>query len=349
MKKLYLTIFCIGLFWSCQVEEDTQVINSSNGLDAESALTGLLKRSTQNPTTLDNFIDGSSKIKVEFPANLIINNDVNFSLESSEDYFSLIQILESTPAKDTIAFNYPVTVSKIDYTEVTVNSDAELEEVLSDTDESSEINCLDLNYPLGVRFFDASNSFIDTQAISSEAQFFNFLNMVNRNSLFYELEFPVILTLDNEFETIVNSNAVLTSLFEELAESCFDPLLYDNTGSDTNPTDLEMFVMFISDGNFVVNEFIDEGEVIDQYANSNFNFSIGEGFEGSIFDNQEFVGDWSASFDDGVIVFELNFNTSFYGELDEDWDVVSYDETNLNLIDISSDGDSSSLVLSKMN
>ncbi len=349
MKKIYFILLCFGLCLACQVEEDNQIINNPDSLNADSPLTGLLKRTTQNPTALDNFIDGSSKIKVEFPANLIINEEVNFSLTSFEDYFSLIQVLENTPIKDTIAFSYPITVSGIDYSETILNSDNDLAEVLAESQESSEVNCIDLSFPVFIRFFDATNSFLDTQVFSNEAQFFNFLNAESNEDLFYDIQFPINATLNNEFETSINSIEDLNTIFQELDNSCFEPLLYENVASGTNPTDLEMFTMFISDGTFQVSELIDEGEQIADYDDLFFNFSLGDAFNGNIIVQQEIVGDWNAFLDDGVIVFELNFDDSFYGELDDDWDVVNYNETSLNLIDISSDGESSSLVFSKIN
>jgi len=80
-----------------------------------------------------------------------------------------------------------------------------------------------------------------------------------------------------------------------------------------------------------------------------FSFEPDDDFDGDILVEGDVVGTWSAYLDDDVIVFEMDFENSFYGELDEDWNVVSYDETNLNLVDISSDGDSSTLVFTKLN
>jgi len=343
----------VCLFWACQTEEDTQIINNANALNRDSPLTSNLKRVTQNPTTFDDFIDGSSKIHLELPALISINNDINFSLNTANDYSTLIETLEETPNQDSIDFIFPITVSTIDYAVETVSSNTELDQLLQSVTSSTEVNCIDLEYPLNIQFFDASNSFVDSQTINNDAQFFNFLVEVESNNLFFELQFPVTVSVDaganQQFQTTVNSNSELNAIYSDLPESCFDPLLYDNEPSDSNPTSLEELVQFITNGNFEVSELIDEGEVDNTYEGLVFSFEPDDDFDGDILVEGDVVGTWSAYLDDDVIVFEMDFENSFYGELDEDWNVVSYDETNLNLVDISSDGDSSTLVFTKLN
>lgn len=353
MKKIYLIILCLSMFLACQVEEDLEIINNSTALNGDSQLTDNLRRLTQNPTAFDNFIDGSSKIRVEFPAQLTINNEINFSLNSTEDYSSLIEILENTPARDMIALNFPFNVSTIDYRVETLNSSEELDQLLETAQESSEVNCVELSYPIDVQFFNASSTFVDTRIFVNEPQFFNFLDEVKSNNLFYQLDYPVGIFVDagpdQQFETFVNSNDELTSIYQDLFESCFEPLLYNNNPSNNNPTNLEQFVQFITNGTFIISELIDEGEQDNTYNNLQFNFSLVGNFEGAIIVDQGTIGDWSAYIDDGVIIFDLSFEESFYDELEEDWDVLNYDETDLVLQDISSDGDTSSLTFSKVN
>lgn len=344
---------CIIFFSACQVEENTEIINNDNGLNSNSALTQNLIRLTQNPTAFDDFIDGSSKIRVEFPAQITINSDINFNLNSEEDYADLINILENTIVQDDIVFNYPITVSSIDYSAETLNNASEFGQLLQSLSESSEVNCLDLDYPISIRFFDNSNSFVDTQTIGNAAQLFNFLVEVDNNNLFYELVFPIGVNVDagsnQQFQATVNSNEELISIYNQLPNSCFEPLLYENTPSDNNPTDLEMFIEFITDGQFEVSELIDEGEPEDDYDGLVFSFMAEGESNGNIEVDQENVGEWSIFLDDGVIVFELDFDDPFYDELDEDWDVVNFDENEIELIDVNSDGDTSTLVLSKLN
>jgi hypothetical protein len=196
------------------------------------------------------------------------------------------------------------------------------------------------------------DSSIGNVTIFNKAQFFNFLADLETNAQFYEIDYPVSAfteTADGIFETIISSNEEFDAVFSQLAQNCFEPLLYDNAPSGTNPTNLEGFVEFVTSNFFIVSELIDEGEPDNTFVDLVFNFTQGDEFNGNIEVNQDIIGDWTAFLDDGVIVFDLSFDDSFYNELDEDWDVVSFNETDLQLIDVSSDGDTSTLILSVVN
>lgn len=352
MRKIYTLIF-FSLLLGCQTEEDTQIINSVDGLNRESILTGNIKRLTQNPTTLDNFIDGSSKIKVEFPAELIINEEINFTLQSFESYFSLIEILEDTPQIDSIELVYPVVVSKIDYSQHVLNSANELAQLLENSEASSEVECLEFVFPLSVKFFDASNTFINTITLSNKAQFFNFLEEVDENNLFYEIIYPIDIDVEiasSQPVTIsLNSNQELNDIYSDLSADCFEPLLYENNPSEAIPYNLNNFIAVISQNQFQVSQFIDEGEQDNSFSDFIFSFTNEDIESGSILVDNDTVGTWSAFLDDEIIVFDLSFNNSDFDDLEEDWDVLNFNENTINLIDESSDGDNSSLILNVIN
>lgn len=342
--KIYFLFLSLLLLISCQSEEDTQIVNDDNGLGASSALTSNLKRLTQNPTAFDNFIDNSSKIKVDFPFSVTVNNNFNIDLESNEDYQNLIGILESTVIQDTIALNFPLSVSTVNYSTQTFSSQPALTEFLQNLPASDEVNCVELSYPISLLFFDSSNTFIDSQTLFNRAQLFNFLNDLNQNGFFYQIDYPLEVVIEGNAE-IINSNAEFNTAFNSLSSSCFEPLLYENEASETNPINLEDFIGFISDGDFIVTLLSDEdGENNTEFEGIVFNFNSNN----LITVEQETVGEWSAFVEDETIIFDLDFDDSFYGELDDDWQVLSFDEETLTLIDISTDGDSTDLVFSKL-
>jgi hypothetical protein len=352
MKKLYLIILCFSLVCACQLEEDTIIIDQNVQLEASSPLTSSIKRATQDSTAFDNFIDGTSKIRVNFPFQVTVNQNTTLTLDNEVRYSNLIQVLEATPQQDNIQLNFPVNVSTIDYRNQTLDSAEELALFLENIPESSEVNCVELVFPIDLRFFNPLDSSIGNVTIFNRAQFFNFLSDLDNNTQFYEIDYPVSAlteTTDGTFEISINSNEDFNAVFSQLEQNCFDPLLYDNSPSGTNPTNLEAFVEFITNNFFIISELIDEGEPDDSYADLTFIFIQGDGFSGNIEIEQEIIGEWNAFLDDGVIVFELNFEDSFYGELDDDWDVVSFNASELQLIDVSSDGDTSTLVFSVVN
>ena len=336
MKKLYYLLSCILILSACQSEEDIEVINNNNGLSANSALTINLKRLTQNPTAFDNFIDNSSKIKVDFPFTVTVNSTDNVSLNADADYQNLIAILEATPEQDVIDLNFPLTVSQVNYINRTINSQVELNDFLTSLPASDEVNCIVFSYPISIQFFDASNSFIDTQNVNNRAQLFNFLNDLAQNNFFYQIEYPIEANVEGT-SILINSNTEFNTTFNILSQACFEPLLFENIadgGGGEEPIDLEAFINFVTDGDFQVTLLTDDGENVTEFEGIIFNFNP----DSNIIADGEQVGEWVALIENNAITFELDFDDSDFGDLDEDWEVVSFEGNTLTLSHESSDG-----------
>ncbi|RRO15948.1 hypothetical protein [Flavobacteriaceae bacterium 14752] len=355
MMKNYLLFFFLLMLIACQSEEDTQIVNNNNGLSANSALTNNLKRLTQNPTAFDNFIDNSSKIRVDFPFEVTVNTTTNVSLQNTADYQNLINVLEATPIEDEIELNFPASVSTVNYNSQTINSESELSQFLQNLNASEEVNCVELVYPISLQFFDLSNTFIDTQTINNRAQLFNFLEDLSQNGFFYQFEYPIEADIEGTTQ-FINSNAEFNITFNGLSSSCFEPLLFNNVADDDpgdgDPDDLNTFIDFITSGDFIVSSLLNDGITNTSFDGDVFRFnldntiSVDDGGSG-IFQQ---VGQWTATVDDGdgVIEFDLVFDNPDFDDLDEDWDVVSFNTLTLALINNSSDGETNELVLVKL-
>jgi len=355
MTKKYFLLLSFILLFACQSEEDTQIINNENGLSGNSALTNNLKRLTQNPTAFDNFIDNSSKIKVDFPFEVTVNSTTNVNLQNTSDYQNLIDVLEATAIEDDIALSFPLTVSTINYTAQTINSEAELTQFLQNLNASDEVNCVELVFPISLQFFDLSNTFIDTQTINNRAQLFNFLEDLSQNGFFYQLDYPVEADVEGATQ-FINSNAEFNITFNGLSSSCFEPLLFNNIADDDpgggDPVNLNAFIDFVTEGDFIVSGLTSDGQEIFDFSEYVFRFEENNNIIADDDDvDQVFdvIGQWTATIEEDVIIFDLDFDDSDFGEMDDDWEVVSFDNgVTLSLIDTSSDGDTDELLLNKL-
>jgi hypothetical protein len=338
---------------ACQNEDNTEIVNNENGLSVNSALTNNLKRLTQNPTAFDNFIDNSSKIRVDFPFEVTVNSTTNVSMNNTADYQNLIDVLEATSIEDDIVLNFPATVSTVNYNSQTINSQSELSQFLQSLNASEEVNCVELVFPISLQFFDLSNTFIDTQTINNRAQLFNFLKDLSQNGFFYQFEYPIEADIEGTTQ-FINSNAEFNITFNGLSSSCFEPLLFNNVADDDpgngNPQDLDAFTDFITSGDFIVSSLLDDGVTNTSFDGDVFRFNL----DNTIFVENDGsgtfqqVGQWTATIDEGVIKFDLVFDNSDFDELDEGWDVVSFDTLTLALINVESDGETDQLVLVKL-
>lgn len=353
--KNYLLFFFLLMLVACQSEEDTEIVNNENGLSANSALTSNLKRLTQNPTAFDNFIDNSSKIRVNFPFEVTVNSTTNINLDNTADYQNLIDALEATAFEDDITLNFPLTVSTISYRAQTINSETQLNQLLQNLSGSDEVNCVEIVFPISLQFFDLSNTFIDTQTINNRAQLFNFLDDLSQNGFFYQLEYPIEVNIEGNMQ-IINSNTEFNITFNGLSSSCFEPLLFNNIADDDpgggNPVNLNAFINFVTDGDFIVSGLTSDGEEIFDFTDYVFRFEENNSIivdDDDVDQNFDVVGQWTASVEDDVIIFDLDFDDSDFGEMDDDWEVVSFDNgVTLSLIDTSSDGDTDELLMNKL-
>ncbi|MEO0046727.1 MAG: hypothetical protein RL705_1918, partial [Bacteroidota bacterium] len=60
-------------FVSCQKEEETVIQDNTESFVVDEPIAGLLSRTSQNPTSIDNVLDNSSCFSVQLPVTVLIN------------------------------------------------------------------------------------------------------------------------------------------------------------------------------------------------------------------------------------------------------------------------------------
>ena len=354
MRNFYLLILLALLTLACQKEEDIEQIEDVNTMTKNTIFTSLISGISKNPTAFDDFIDQNPDTRVEFPFSVTLNNTNTINLNDEGDYQTLIQELENTDIQDEIQIDFPATVSLPDYQSLTVNDATELQNIDWNGFNTSEINCLSINYPIEIISYNNLNIEQEDFEIDSDIELFNFLNNMPNDEFFYQLEYPVTVIVNNN-EVDIEDATELENIITDLPQSCFEPLLYDNQpsqGGGGDNDDIEAFTNFITEGTFVVSFLTSDGEEVFEFEDSFFQFDE----NGNILaddedaDNDfEIVGQWSVTIEDAQIVFELDFDDSFFGEMDDDWQVIDFSNgVTLSLIDESTDGDDDELVLDKL-
>ena len=331
MRKFYFLLTLILLVSSCQLTDDDVVVDDSFTLDGTSSLTESIKNLTQNSTTFDNFIDGTSKVRIELPYDITVNDSIDFALNDVSDYQNLIEVLEATPIQDEIDLVFPVNVSGIDHNMVNIASKTDLDLLLEELPESTAVNCLNLAYPIKVQFFNSISSQISDQDIFNDAQLFNFLDNLISEGIFYQFEYPIVATTGEDTETVINSNDEFSALYSNLPNFCLNTVIYDNVESSFNPEDVEIFTNFITTGDFTIDDFLIDDEEIFQFDNAQLSFE--QDFR--IFNNETQVGDWQIHIANNAIVFELMFDDIYYEKLEKFWYVMTLNENTSQLSDVS--------------
>ena len=323
--NLVLVLF-LGLFlFSCQKEEEEHIDETPDEtITANSPLTGLLLRTSQNPGTYDDIIDGNGCASVVLPVTVVVNGQ-QVTINTPEDILLIVQIFNQFPNDtDTLIISFPITLELFDFTQITVNNQAELD-VLAATCGTNdvEIGCLDFVYPITFFTYNSDQQQTDSVVLNSDWELFGFLKNLGPND-FISLDFPISVILDDGSSAVVNSNTELQTLITDCVA---------NGGGD--PIDISQFEEDLTTGPWYVEYFFDDYDETDNYAGYEFTFALG-GTAQTVKASIVTPGTW-ALVDD--FKFDIFFGTNApLDVLDEDWEILEATSEIIKLKHISTDG-----------
>ncbi|MEN8248119.1 MAG: hypothetical protein ABFS32_04250, partial [Bacteroidota bacterium] len=308
MKRILQIIGSVLLFSACQFEE-VIVKNPENegAIGARSSLAGLVLQTTMNDGSQDNIIDNSSCISIQLPVTVLVNG-ITVQVDSTDDFLKIERIFDDLEDDiDTLTINFPITVIQADFTEVTVNSEDEMKELIEGCIEGGEdpdIECIDFVYPINVSFYDSANQITDVFTLNNDENFYDLIESMDENVLI-SIEFPITVIVSDSIEIGVNSNLELEGIIETYADQCDED--DDNDYSDDDIDDSGLVALLLS-GEWVVEEFVDETDYTINFQGYFFSFNDdGSALVREGEDNTE--GSWESYGDDGFIELDLNFGS----------------------------------------
>lgn len=332
-NQFILLGFLSILFFSCQKEENEVIQDPTQNLNKTSPLVNLLSRVSQNATSQDNVLDGSSCFNVQLPVTVIVNGD-NVVVQTEADYQTVQDAIDAFSDDDDIVnFIYPITIQYQNFSTQVINNSDALDDVLDDCEEDDdddfdEIDCITLNYPVVLNIYDSNNQLASTLTITNDVQFYNFIENLDDNE-FIAINYPISLVDSNGNNVVVNSNSQLEEIIEESIDDC-DDNSGGGGGGNANFSDV------ITNGTWYISYFFedDDNETSD-YIGYNFTFST-NGMITVVKASTTTTGSWSNYIDSGDDIMDLNFNDSNLDELEEYWEITEYSSTVIKLKHVSS-------------
>ncbi|MEZ4875479.1 MAG: hypothetical protein R2793_08520 [Flavobacteriaceae bacterium] len=316
------------LFASCQKEEQ-QIIDDTNNAEtiaANSTLTGLLRSASQNDGSTDDIIDSSSCIHVVYPVQVVANGQ-ELTITSESDLQLIEDIFNQFPGDiDTLQIVFPITVSLEDFTQITVNSQTELDSLIANCQNAitDDFNCVDFVYPITVFTYNSNNEQTGTQTISNDAAWFAFLIGLDESS-YFAIDYPITVIVNGTSVT-VNSNTELLNAIQQA--DC-------NSGGNTTTSNFEDVIVT---GVWYVTYFFDDLDETADFASYEFTFAT-DGTAQASNNAGNTPGTWNYYLDSGVEKVDLFFGTaSPLDEIDEDWEILEATENIIRLKHISGDG-----------
>ena len=342
MKTIIKSFFLAAAFFmlilgGCQDEVVEITQPQADVLSNQSPVVSLIQQTTMSDGSYDNILDNSSCTSLVLPVT-VIANEQEVVISTDDDYKLVERIFdESDTDVDVLVIVFPVTIIMSDHTEVIVDNQEDLNDLIEDCVEGGDdldIECVDFAYPLDISIYDAANQVSDVVTINNDEELFELFESLDESEL-VSFAFPLTLVLSDGNEVMVTDNEELEDIIEDVADDCDEDDDDDYSDDDVDDTDL---VTVLLNGDWAITYFFDEADETAEFNGYVFTF-----FEngGATAVNGDILveGTWETYGDDGSLELELDFGAdSPLDELEDDWNLIEFDQNIIKLIDVSDDG-----------
>ncbi|WP_117157653.1 hypothetical protein [Marixanthomonas ophiurae] len=305
-------ILCFGLLFSSCQKEETEFIDETDQdetITSNSTLANLLIRTSQNPGSNDDIIDGNSCTQVKYPATVIANGQ-KVILESEADISLIQDIFDQFPNDtDTLEIVFPITLILQDFSEVEINDQAELNALIAACQGESEIGCIDFAYPITIFTYNSNDEQTGTVTINSDIELYLLLFNLDSDDII-SIDFPISVILEDGTTVEVNSNQELEDL-----------LANANCDDDNGEGELSEFEENLTTGSWYVTYFFDDFDETSDFNGYEFTFATDNTALATNGTNTV-PGTWNLT-TSSTPDLELFFGTNDpFDELDEDWEII---------------------------
>lgn len=325
--KYILQIFILISFFGCQKEEisSTQDTNNIQNLVPNSVLAGLVLRVTQNPTSKDNIVDGSSCYSVQLPVTINVNNQ-QITVATEADYQTVLTAMNaSSNDDDLVNFIYPIVVKFKDFTTRVVSNSTQLDGILTSCEQDNDLNemdCVSIKYPTIINIYNVNNQIASTVTIQNNKDLFDFVKNLSSN-IISAINYPISFVNFNGQTISINNNVELGNIIKLSENYCGT----NSIGMNGNPS----LISFLTSGSWKISYFLNNNN--DQtlnYTGYDFVFNTNKSciaVKNTVTTN----GKWSNSISGGKLKFKLKFDGSILDVLGEKWKVIQFSNTLIKL------------------
>ncbi|WP_394747190.1 hypothetical protein [Spongiimicrobium salis] len=221
---MYVIMFLMTLIFSaCNEEfEEVDLLRQQETLSADSTIAELISKTASNDGSFDNVVDGASCIDIKFPYTVAVNG-LELTITSREDLQLIEEIFDALDTDDDILeIIFPITITLADFTEITINSPADLRELVEsciENGDDDDIECIDFVYPITLFTYDANNEQTARVEINSDLELRRFFNNLEEGDV-VGVDYPVTLALFDGTTKVVNSNMELQDALERAKDIC---------------------------------------------------------------------------------------------------------------------------------
>ncbi len=322
---------------SCRDEEVEFVqAPSEETLAANSLVASLMQRTATNDGSFDNILDGASCFNIQFPVTVIVNGE-EILVESESDLDTVEDIIdEFDDDNDEIVIQFPIVIILADFTQITVSSEAELEDFADDCGEENapddDIECIDFQYPITASIFNTNNELIQSVTITNDEQMYDFIDDLD-DGLIVTINFPINVILFDGTNLSITSLSELQAIIQNAEDDCDEDDDNDFDDDDCNYCSTDALTDLLTGCSDWMIDKLERNNIDleDTYVGYLFNFSS----DGSLtvdYSGTSSTGTWSASGSGNNITVSINIPD--LPECNDDWllhEIESYGEYQVDL------------------
>lgn len=341
VKWMLVIMMAMVLFTACQ-EEKVEITLPPAGttITTTTPVTGLIAQVSLRDGSSDNILDKASCITLVFPITLKTNGQT-ITVNTLDDLDDIEDLFDDS-GDDDVDFVFPINVILPDHTEVILQNENELSNLISACDSDDDIECIDFIYPVQFNTYDANNQVAGTVTINDDEALYNFLEQLEKDEL-VGLKFPVTLIKSNGSELVVNNFDDLEKVIEDASDDCDEDDDNDYNDDDVNDSD---FVAILLNGTWQVDSFIDDDtDRTTEFNGYAFTFTSDNNVN-AVKTTTTIPGVWQTDGDSGKIelLISMNGNDPF-DDISEDWTVEVFSANSIRLV---KDDDQRILVFKKI-
>jgi hypothetical protein len=326
--KILFSLLAICLCASSCQEENVQVSapNAEETLVANTTLPLLMERMTLLDGSADNIIDNANCFLVDLPVTVAVNG-TTIVVNSANDYGAIIELLNQSN-DETVAITYPITIILSDYTEITIENQAELILQISNCSGPNQpdidIECIDFQYPLPIAVYDTSFEVIETVSITHDEELYYFLETLS-DGIVASINYPINLETADGTIISVNSNEALEAAIAAAENTCDED--DDNNYNDQDCTQTQVTENLIDCFWRITNLDGNTQLIYEFYFNTDGSFT----FSTEPNSSTVFEGNWEVATSQGNLVLNISNVSANITTFNGSWIIDECSENQLQL------------------
>ena len=330
-NPIYVIVLLMSLvFNSCQKEtESNQQQDPPQALTDNSILVKLIRDVSAYDGSFDNIVDGASCLAIKFPYTVIVNGD-EIVISSMEDFREIeLRFDASEWDDDILEIQYPVTVVLANFSQITVEDEAEMNALAEQCIEGGDDvdnECIDFVYPITLFTFDVNNEQLDRVVIERDAEFRLFFGSLGENDR-VSFDFPISLVQYNGELIVVESNVELVQAISSTINSCDEDDDDDYNDDDFSKERLDGLLI---DCAWVIKEVeVEDINISENFYLSGLIFSQNGVVEYENDSGNSQSGTWSTIIEDNAVLLNIEFDA--LDQLSNTWSVYELEEGKIKL------------------